>query len=285
MKPTLLILIGSVMLVLVACSPAATPATAPAAPTAAAQKPAEPPAQAAPTAAPQQPSAAMPAPLPSPAAQATALPELKPPISGGVLNPPTPVATPRNNPANIAATPAAKWETYREATTGLVFQHPADWPIAVSRNNKDTVASLILRPPASAANISTTILIDVRQKQGDWLTWLNRQLPTGRLLIDAPALEGGATAYAAANAQLAGRPAVFVFAPAHAKINPVAALHVADDRYFYQFTYLGGANDTADQRVVYWQLLNTALLSTTTAAGVQLPTTTFTTGLELSTNK
>ena len=291
MKALSWLIIGSIMLLLGACAPAAPATTAPQAP---AQKPAEqqpalvpslaaaPPGAAvpAPTVAPAQPAA--PAAQPTQAMQATAQAELKPPVSGGVLNPPTLIATPRNNPANIAPTLPANWGRYQESATGLTFQYPRDWPIAVSRSNKGTIASLALRPASRTITNAATILIDVRPKQGDWLAWLRQQLPAGRLLVDAAAVEGGPTAYAAANAQLAGRPAVFVFAPAHANVNPVAALHIADDRYFYQFTYLGAAPDSADQRAIYWRLLNTALLSNTTPAGVQLPSTTFTTGLDIN---
>jgi hypothetical protein len=198
------------------------------------------------------------------------------------LNPPTLIATPRNNPAGIVPTVPASWELFRETTTDLTFQYPRDWPIAVSRSNKDTIASLVLRPASRTITEAAAILIDVRPKQGDLLPWLRQQLPTGRLLVDAAAVEGGPAAYAAANAQLAGRPAVFVFAPAHAKVNPVAALHIADDRYFYQFTYLGTALDSTDQRAVYWRLLNSARLSNTTTSGIQLPPTAFTAGLNPS---
>ena len=101
MKRALAVLIVGLFLLAACAAPAATPA-----PQAPAQKPAEPkPAEVRPTqvpVAPAQPAPATRAPL------ATAQPEFKPPQSGGVLNPPTMVPTPRNNPANVD-TAAKKW--------------------------------------------------------------------------------------------------------------------------------------------------------------------------------
>jgi N-acetylneuraminic acid mutarotase len=95
-RPLLLLLVA--MLLLTACGGAATPA-----PQAPAQKPVEQkPAAAKPTEAPAAPAQPAPATL---ASLATVQPEFKPPQSGGVLNPPTIVPTPKNNPADIAAPP------------------------------------------------------------------------------------------------------------------------------------------------------------------------------------
>ena len=67
-------------------------------------------------------------------------------------------------------------------------------------------------------------MIDVRKKQGDLLTWLGQQLPTGLLLIDAKALEGGAASAKNYNARVGNNQAVFIYAPAHNKIADAAAL-------------------------------------------------------------
>ncbi len=92
---------------LAACGGAAAPATP-----APAQRPAEQkPAAAKPTEAPAIP--AQPAPATS-APLATALPEFRPPQSGGVLTPPTAVLTPKNNPAG-ATVRQNLW--YREVLT------------------------------------------------------------------------------------------------------------------------------------------------------------------------
>ncbi len=93
MKRLSLLLLSAMFLA--ACGGAAAPATP-----APAQRPAEQkPAAAKPTEAPAVP--AQPAPATS-APRATALPEFRPPQSGGVLTPPTVVPTPKNNPASVA---------------------------------------------------------------------------------------------------------------------------------------------------------------------------------------
>lgn len=286
------ILLSAVLWLLAACSPAA-----PAATPAPAQQPARPQPAIAPTlefpmAAPASAATSAPAAMPgapapqtTPLLQGTALPNFKPPQSGGALNPPTASATLRNNPANVPATPPPNWEIYREATTGLLFQRPRDWRIAISRGNKDTLLSLLLTRSASPITNTPSILIDVRPRSGELLAWLSKQLPAGRLLIDARSLEGGAAADQSLNAQLAAQPAVFVFAPAHDKTSAAAALFTADQKYVYQFTYLSDTPEQAANRLIYLRLLNTVLLSNTTTTGVMLPTTTFTTGLDLTTIK
>lgn len=124
MKRPRLLLLAAVFL-LSACQSAATPA-----PT---QKPAEQgPAAAKPTEAPAAP--AQPASAATLASLPTAPPKLNPPRSGGVLNPPTDVPTPGNNPANVDAaskgwvklaskvTPPARYDHAFTAAEGYVFR-------------------------------------------------------------------------------------------------------------------------------------------------------------------
>ncbi len=283
MKRSLLLCLIMTLFV-AACAPAATPAAAPQAP--AAQPTSAPP----PTSAPAQPAPAWPtqayiptsvpgAPRPTLPPLATGMPELKPPLSGGVLNPPTLVPTAVNSSVTSGQT---AWNTFREPTLGLSFQYPPDWQTAINRNNRSTVATISITRTASTSMSSATIVIDVRRKQGDLLTWLSRQLPIGLLLLDGKALEGGANSYRVFNARLAGNPAVFLYAPAHAAVADAAALHTADEQYFYQFTYLGSRPDNVENRVVFLRLLSTTSLSGTLSAGVLLSQTAFTTGVDLT---
>ena len=152
--------------------------------------------------------------------------------------------------------------------------------MAVGRNNEATVASIMLVRPGQPITNAVSIMIDVRKKQGDLLAWLGQQLPTGLLLIDAKALEGGANSAKADNARVGNSQAVFLYAPAHGKINDVAELHAGDNQYFYQVTYLGSAPDNLDYRAAFLHVLNTLTLTGTTASGVTLPPTTFTNGVD-----
>jgi hypothetical protein len=199
-----------------------------------------------------------------------------------VLNPPTIVPTTAGDTSVTSGQGTTdQWLTYRDSTTGLSFQYPADWQQASSRNNKSTALSVIMARATQPITSSASILIDVRKKQGDLLPWLSQQLPTGLLLIDAKALEGGADSYKTNNALLAGVPAVFIYSPAHGKIATVAELHTANNQYFYQFTYMGGRPDNLADRAVFLRLLNTTSISGTALVGVGLPpTTTFTTGVD-----
>jgi hypothetical protein len=275
MKRPLLLLLAAVLLLAACASPAAAPTQAPA------QKPAEQqPAAAQPTAAhaiPQQPPA-QPAPATS-APLATALPEFRPPQSGGVLTPPTVVPTlPGNSSVTSGQQPPA-WTTYRDQVTGLTFQYPREWATAIGRSSKGTVASIVVARPGQPITNAVSIVIDVRKKQGDLLTWLGQQLSTGLLLIDAKALENADSAKAY-NARVGNNQAVFLYAPAHGKIADVAALHIGDNQYFYQATYLGSTPDNLDNRAAFLHLLNTLTLTGTTVSGVTLPTTTFTNGVD-----
>jgi hypothetical protein len=199
----LLALLIVVPFLLAACGGAATPA---------AQAPAAQATQA--PAAPAQPVAAQPTqgafPTQAPAAiqptvnpLATALSEIKPPQSGGVLNPPTLIPTAPGNSSVTSSQPPA-WITYRDQVSGLTFQYPRDWQTATSRNSKGTVTSIIVAQPVQPLTNTMAIVIDVRKKQGDLITWLSQQLPTGSLLIDVKALErsDGAKTY---NARVAIR--------------------------------------------------------------------------------
>ncbi len=259
-----------VLLVLTACAPAASPA------------PTQAPAAPQPTSAPAQ----MPAPAAQPtiASLATALPEFRPPQSGGVLNPPTPIPTTPGKSSSVTSgqSQPSDWLTYRDSVTGLNFQHPPDWLITLSRNNQNTLESVLIARANQPLTNTASILIDVRQKQGDLLTWLGRQLPTGSLLLDGSVLENGAASYKNYNARLGSTPAVFVYTPAHNKRSAAAALYTADDQYFYQITYLGGTPENSNDRAQFLRLLNTLTLSNTSISGVTLPATTFTTGVDLN---
>jgi len=274
-----LILFIAVLLLLAACAPAASPAatSAPAAqaPAAPAAKPTGAPAL--PTQAPAQASQPTVAPL------ATGLPEFKAPQSGGVLNPPTLIPTVAGNTSVTSGqTQPQVWIDYHDKVTGLAFQHPRDWPLTVSRNNKETVESIIVARANQPITNSVSILIDVRKKQGDLLTWIGQQLPIGLLLIDGKALESGTASYKNYNARVGNNQAVFLYAPAHNKISDTAALHIADNQYFYQITYLGGAPDNLADRATFLHLLNTLTLTGTAVSGVTLPQTIFTNGIDVS---
>ncbi len=288
-----LVLLIVVLLPLAACAaPAASPTQAPAAQPTSAPAAAQP-APVLPTSAPAaqpgpaqptQPSAptaaAAPAVQPTANPLATALPEFKPPQSGGALNLPTAVPTvPGNSVTSGQQPPTSAWNTYRDQTTGLMFQYPREWQTAIGRNGKGSVVSIVLARPAQPITNTVSIVIDVRTKQGDLLTWLGQQLPTGLLLIDAKALEypDSARSY---NARVGSNQAVFLYAPAHGKFADVAELHTADNQYFYQATYLGGTPDNLDNRAAFLHLLNTLMLTGTTSSGVTLTTTTFINGID-----
>ncbi len=270
-----------VLLLLAACAaPAASPTQAPAAqptsaPAAAQPAPAQPTQPVLPT------LAAAPAAQPTVNPLATALPEFRPPQSGGALNLPTAIPTvPGNSVTSGQQPPTSAWNTYREQTTGLMFQYPREWQTAIGRNHNGIVVSIVMARPAQIITNTVSIVIDVRKKQGDLLTWLGQQLPTGLLLIDAKALEypDSAKSY---NARVGNNQAVFLYAPAHGKFADVAELHTADNQYFYQVTYLAGVPDNLDNRAAFLHLLNTLTLTGTTSSGVTLPiTTTFTNGID-----
>jgi hypothetical protein len=289
MKRPLALLIV-VLLLLAACAPAATPATqAPASPKEAiVTKEVAVQATSAPAAAqPAQPTQppALSTQAPAPAVQptlkplATALPEFRPPQSGGVLTPPTAVPTLPGNSSVTSGQQPPVWSTYRDQVTGLTFQYPRDWQTAIGRNSQGTLASIVTARPGQPITNAVSIVIDVRKKQGDLLTWLGQQLPTGLLLIDAKALENADSAKSY-NARVGNTQAVFIYAPAHGKIADVAELHMGDNQYFYQMTYLGSVPDNLDNRAVFLHLLNTLTLTGTTSSGVTLPTTTFTNGVD-----
>jgi len=289
-----LILLAALLLLLAACSPAAAPATqapaaqAPAAPAATKEifvtKEAQPAPAAQPTGAPAFPTQAPAQAIqPTVAPLSTALPEFKAPQSGGVLNPPTLIPTvPGKSSVTSGQTQPQDWVSYRDAVTGLAFQHPRNWPITISRNNKSTVESISVARANQPITNSVSILIDVRKKQGDLLTWIGQQLPIGLLLVDGKALEGGAASYKSYNARVGNNQAVLLYAPAHNRISDAAALHTADNQYFYQITYLGGTPDNLVDRTAYLQLLNTLTLTGTTSSGVTLPQTAFTNGIDIS---
>ncbi len=148
------ILIIVLLMLAVACSPAAAPATqapaaqAPAAPAATREvvvtKEVQPAPAAKPTGAPALPTQAPAQAIqPTVAPLSTSLPEFKAPQSGGVLNPPTLIPTvPGKSSVTSGQAQPQVWIDYRDKVTGLAFQHPRDWPLTVSRNNKGTVESI-----------------------------------------------------------------------------------------------------------------------------------------------
>ncbi len=253
-----------VILLLAACSPAATPA-----PT---QAPAQPAAPAQPTLA-SAPTSAAPAAMPPTLASTKPPAELRPPVSGGVLNPPTLA------PTTIGSRPNANtngWITYRDQVYGVAFQYPPDWTFSTKTAPPTGVLQRlsVARLNQSRGN-NAEILIDVRRSTGILLTWLKNELPRNSLAIEAPALEVGVNQLAY-NAKLNGQSAVWLFAPMHSGKAEVAALYSADQAYFYSFTYAGDALENKDNRAVYLQLLTTAILSGTTPSNLSLPTTAFT---------
>ena len=249
---TLLVLVTS------ACAaPAATPAPAPAA-----------------TSAPAAPAA--PAPTDVPPTQG--LPELRPPVSGGLLNPPTPTPTEpgtRPDTANLN-----NWQVYHDANLGLTFKYPLDWRPTVRWYFPGTIGiveRIEVNPLEQSAGNGSQILVDIRTSRGDLLSWLKGQLSTGSLMIGQADLEGSVDSY---NARLGDQPAVFVYAPEHGSgTSNMAQVHAGDDQYFYQFTYIGGSPDNASYRAIYLQLLGTVSLTGTTTSGLMLPTTAFTIGV------
>ena len=247
-------LIGLLVVVslLAACTPAAAPA--PARP---AVQTAQPPAAA--------PSATR-APTNAPA-------EVRPPESGGVLNPPTLSSTAIGLQPNANAD---HWLTYRDKVYGFAFQYPPDWTFSIT-----TTALMGARQRISVARLNQSagnaaeILIDVRNSSGDLLKWVKRELPKGSLVLDARFIEGGLKGLTAYNAKLGDTSAVWVFAPTHSTTPSAAALHVADQQYFYQIAYRGDIPDNQDTRAIYRQVLATLTLSGTTVSGLALPITAF----------
>ncbi len=256
----LLAVLIATSLLLTACAPAAPAPTT--------QAPAQP--TSAPAAVPAQPAQ----PILTANPLATALPELKPPPSGGGMNLPTVIPTLLNKSSVTSGQPpVAAWNTYRDPVSGLAFQYPRDWQTASSHNSKGTVASIVIARLNQPLTNTVSILVDVRKKQGDLLAWLGRQLPTGLLLIDGKALENPESAKSY-NARVGNTPAVFTYAPAHGQAVDTAALHTGDNQYFYQVTYLGGTPDNLDDRAAFLHVLNTLTLSGTTASGIAMTTTT-----------
>ena len=270
MRHSHLVFIIVFMLIVSACAPAATPAAAPAAATSA-------PAAPKPTAAPfQPPPAAAP---PTAAPQATqGLPELRPPVSGGLLNPPTLAPTePGTQPdtANLN-----NWQVYHDANLGLTFKYPPAWRPTVRWYFPGTIGiveRIEVNPLDQSTGNSSQILIDVRVSRGDLLSWLQGQLPTGGLMIGQADIEGNVDSY---NARVGDSPAIFVYAPEHGSgTSNMAQVHAGDGQYFYQFTYIGGSPDNASYRAIYLQLLGLVTLTRTASSGLTLPTTAFTTGV------
>lgn len=270
-----LVLLLAVVLLLSACaSPAAAPATQAPAAQPAQQKPAE----AKPTEAPA--AAAQPAPTTS-APLATALPEFRPPQSGGVLSPPTTVPTVSDISSVTSSQSPLEWNTYRDQVSGLTFRYPRDW-----RRQFEQGAQLVQRISIAQVGQSggknATLIIDVWKKQGELLAWLSTQIPTGKLLIGSAGLEGGSIDYQRFNASLSSQPTVFLYQPAKPPKSDRATLFTADKQYVYQFTYLGDTPDGLVNRAVYLHLLNTLIISGSTLSGLSLPSTGFTTGVDTS---
>lgn len=254
-------------LILVACQPAAPAPTAPPVPRT--QAPAAP----QPTQAPRL--TAPPGVIQPPTAQASPVPpELRPPISGGQLNPPTLAPTISLRPI----TGVTSWQTYRDGNLGLSFQYPGDWSQSLGQDPQLVRRIIVSRLRQPTGN-NAQIMLEVRKRQGELLAWLSRQLPANLLLINATGLEGGTDSYKKFNASLAGIAAVFLYRPARGSTADAATVFVDDNQYFYQFTYIGDTPDNRNNRAVFLRLLNTATLSGTTASGVSLPKTAFTTGV------
>lgn len=276
------VLLIVLILIMAACAPAAAPTAAPA-------QPAQPPA-AQPTTAPAQPTQAPAAAQPTKAPEPTKAPaavaptdqpptlppgELRPPVSGGGQTSPTLAPPPINLRTNADQT---RWLTYRDTTYDFAFQYPPDWILAAkTATPKDVLLRLSVARLNQSRGNNAEIVIDVRKRTGDLLKWLQTELPKGNLLIESRAIEGGLNKLTAYNAKLGGASAVWVFAPTHSTVAGVAELHVADQQYFYQITYLGDIPDNKDTRAIYLQLLSTLTLSGTTTANLALPTTAFTT--------
>lgn len=288
------LLIALSSLVFAACAPAAAPAPtqAPAAPAQPAAQPtfASGPTEAPAAAAPQPTQAYIPpapaAPAPTLAPLATGLPNLKPPPSGGVMNPPTVIPTTAGS--NAVTSGQTTPNIFRDPALGLTFQYPADWrkttgPVAVNPRAQ----RIELARPSQPAGHNAEILIDVRPKSGDaLLTWVKQRLPTGSLMLSSDYLESSFKNLKDYNARLNGLPAIFVYQPEHGSGTPnMAALFVADKQSVYQFTYHGDIPDDSVNRVAYLRLLNTVTLSGTTRSGITLPASAFTAGIDLTTFK
>ncbi len=284
-----IILLAAITLLLAACAPAATPAPAapPQAPAAQPTQAPRPTEAAAPV--PAQPTqfffpTAAPAAQPTPPPAATGRPDLRPPQSGGVLNPPTLIPTRTGNTA--ATSGQTGWNTLRDPASGLIFQYPADWRQAINPaavNPKALTERIQISHLSQPAGHNAIILIDVRRSPGNLLAWVKQQLPTGSLMLDSTYLEGGLKNLTDYNAKLNGLPAIFVYQPEHGSGTPdMAALFAADKQNVYQLTYHGDIPDDTANRLVYLRLLNTVTLSGTTTSGITLPQTAFTNGIDLS---
>ncbi len=268
MKRPFWLLLAAVFLLAACQAPAPAPTQKPAE-----QRPAAQPTQA--PAAPAQPAPATLLPLP------TVPPKLNPPRSGGVLNPPTNVPTPGNNPANVDTTAQVNWATHRDEAIGLSFQYPGDWQKQFEQGSQP-VQRITVGQAGQPSGNNATLVIEVWKKQGDLLAWLRTQIPAGRLLIGSIGLEGGNSSYRRFNASLAGQPAVFLYQPAKSSTADRASLFTADDQYVYQFTYLGDIPDNLVNHAIYLHLLNTVIISGSTSSGLSLPSTEFMTGVDVN---
>ncbi len=286
-RPIVLLTVSLVLLV--GCGGGAVPTQAPAQ-----QPPAAQPTQASqPTEAaapvPAQPTqfffpTAAPAARPTLPPAATGRPDLRPPQSGGVLNPPTLIPTRSGNTAVTSG--QTGWNTLRDPASGLTFQYPADWRQAINPaavNPKALTERIQISHLSQPAGHNAIILIDVRRSPGNLLAWVKQQLPTGSLMLDSNTLEGGLKNLTDYNAKLNSLPAIFVYQPEHGSGTPdMAALFAADKQNVYQLTYHGDIPDDSANRLVYLRLLNTVTLSGTTTSGITLPQTAFTNGIDLS---
>ncbi len=263
-----LIVVLIIVLLLAACAPAATPTTAPAQPAAPIQPQATSAAKATQAVQPtlSAPAAAVPigtqAPTSAPA-------EVRPPISGGVLNPPT------LSPTTIGSNPNSNpngWITYRDKAYNFAFQYPPDWTFATKTAPPTGVVQRlsVARLNQSAGN-NAEILIDVRKSSGDLLKWVQSNLRSGVAL--APnSLEVGVNQLDY-NAKLNGRSAIWVYG--NSGKDEVAWLYAADQTYDYAVYYHADLPANKDNRAVYLQLLSTLTLSGTTTGNLALPQTAF----------
>ena len=210
-----------------------------------------------------------------------ALPELRPPRSGGQLNPPTLAPT-------ISLRPIAgvtSWQTYRDSNLGLSFQFPAGWRSSITSDPSAPnwiVQQIDLAPRGQISGLKISIII--RQSHGDLLAWLKQELSTGSLLTSTATIEGGLNGVKGYNARAAGYPAIFISGSMPAPGTPTFAhVYVAENQTLYQIIYSSAVPENLTHRAIYLQMLNTLSLSRTTTPGLVLPKTAFTTGVITST--
>ena len=199
--------------------------------------------------------------------------------------PPSPTPEATRVALSLTATPTGTWHTYRDPSYGFSLQYPPDWRQSIAFSQPYS-KSILRRIEITYFNRergdNAEIAIDIRPAYGDLLEWFQDELRTnaGALYLDPTHIEDGADSVTAYNAQLAGRPAIFVYEPEHNSGSPdMAQVYVADGEYFLVFTYWGDIPDNLENRATYLRALETVQFTGSATQGLALPETAFVAGV------